>query len=162
LPIYTFTVGGSALDVTTYEFIPGSKYKFVGGSTLNTNHPFFISDQGRLTASSSFDITSRKAYNTGIKVGESLEFQLPLDFSGTLTYYCVPHAEMTKTFKVASSATTTTMTTRFEVSFGNIIISFFVLPMYSVLPEYVYIMILQLKTRTIVNLERKRNRVGFF
>jgi hypothetical protein len=102
------------LDVTTYEFIPGSIYKFVGGPSLSPNHPFFISDLGRVTASSSFVITSTKAYNTGIEVGESLEFQLPLDFAGTLTYYCVPHDVMTKTFKVAGSSST--MNTRIEVS----------------------------------------------
>jgi hypothetical protein len=125
-PYFNFEVDGSALDVESYEFIPGSKYKFVGGSSID-DHPFFVSDQGRLTASS-FDITSTKAYNTGIKVDESLEFQLPSDFSGTLTYYCVPHDIMTNTFKVASP-TTTTMNTRFEVSFEYIInISFCLAP----------------------------------
>lgn len=102
------------MDVESYEFIPGSQYRFVGGASLDDNHPFFISDQGRLTASSSFDITSTKAYNTGIKAGESLNFELPSDFSGTLTYYCVPHTQMTNTFKVASLAST--MDTGFEVS----------------------------------------------
>jgi hypothetical protein len=116
-PYFNFEVDDDNMDVESYEFIPGSKYKFVGGPSLSSFHPFFISDLGRETASSSFVITSTKAYNTGIKVGESLEFQLPSNFSGTLTYYCVPHDEMTNTFNVASPTTTTTMNTPFEVNF---------------------------------------------
>ena len=60
-PYYKFTVGSSTLDVATYEFVRGSKYRFVGGDSSLSNHPFFVSDQGRLTPSSSFSITSTKA-----------------------------------------------------------------------------------------------------
>ena len=104
-PYYKFKVGGSEINVATYEFVRGSKYKFVGEGAGLSVYPFFISDQGRLTASSSFNITSTKAYNTGISAGESLEFQLPSNFEKSLTYYCVPHTSMTNTFKIKPDLT---------------------------------------------------------
>ena len=102
---YKFTVGGSEINVATYEFVRGSKYKFVGEGAGLSVFPFFVSDQGRLTASSSFNITSTKAYNTGISAGESLEFQLPSNFEKSLTYYCATDTEGTNTFKIKPALT---------------------------------------------------------
>jgi hypothetical protein len=101
-PYYTFIIDGSVIDISAYDLIPGGHYKFVR-QPLVTTHPFFISDNGRVTASS-FTISSTKAFNAGIVNGESLEFQLPSDFVGTLTYYCVPHEEMTNTFRILTSS----------------------------------------------------------
>jgi hypothetical protein len=100
-PYYQFSIGGSVIDISTYGLIPGRGYKFVRTSGVTT-HPFFISNNGRVSAST-FTISSTKAYNTGIVGSESLEFQLPSNFTGALTYYCVPHEEMTNTFKILTT-----------------------------------------------------------
>jgi hypothetical protein len=88
-PYYTFTVEGSAVDVASYEFIKGQTYKFV--STGDDVHPFFIGDVYSAGANpgSSFPITSTGTPATGIYDGNSLQFQLPLNFSNILYYYCV-------------------------------------------------------------------------
>ena len=80
-PDYKFKVGGSEINVTTYEFVRGSKYTFVGGDSSLSNHPFFVSDQGRLRASSSFNITSTRAYSCrGItSVPASIKFREIID-----------------------------------------------------------------------------------
>jgi hypothetical protein len=109
LPYYDFTIGGNPID-STYEFIRGLRYKFVKPIPENT-HPFFISNQGPLTAST-FPITSTATFNTGITAGGSLEFQIPSNFVGDLTYYCVLHASiMVKTFTISSTTTTTSKPT---------------------------------------------------
>jgi hypothetical protein len=80
-PYYKFKVGGSTIDVAAYEFVRASKYKFVGGDSSLSNHPFFVSDQGRLRASSSFNITSTRAYSCrGItSVPASIKFREIID-----------------------------------------------------------------------------------
>jgi hypothetical protein len=102
-PYYTFLIDGSVIDISTYELIPGRQYKFVRQSGVTT-HPFFISDNGRMTTSTTFTTSSTSAFNTGIIDGGSLQFQLPSNFAGILTYYCVPHEEMTNTFRIFSTS----------------------------------------------------------
>jgi hypothetical protein len=109
-PYYGFQIiGGNPIDVASYEFIRGTSYRFVDGGASNSGHPFFISDQGRLTAST-FTITSTGTFSTGIPAGGSLQFQLPSTFTGTITYYCVvvSHSNMTNTFKTENATLSTT------------------------------------------------------
>jgi hypothetical protein len=82
-PYYTFTVGGSPIDIASYEFIRGQTYKFV--YTGDSTHPFFINN------ASSFPITSTGTPTTGIYGGNSLQFQIPLNYQlqYPLYYYCV-------------------------------------------------------------------------
>ena len=98
-PYYSFQVEGNPMIVSSYKFIRGNHYKFVDRGTRASAYPFFMSDQGRVTAST-FPINSTGNYRTGIPPGGSLDFQLPLNFAGTLTYYCTTHQQMTNTFKV--------------------------------------------------------------
>jgi hypothetical protein len=99
-PYYGFQIGGNPIDVSSYKFVRGNQYRFVDGGASSSGHPFFVSDQGRLTKST-FTITSTGTFRTGIPAGGKLEFQLPSTFEGTLTYYCVveSHSSMTNTFK---------------------------------------------------------------
>ena len=91
--------GAEPSDYTELKLIPGSTYRFVNGG-VDASHPFFISDGGR-RESSTFDIVSEGSPTSGLSsTVPSLEFTLPADFDGTLTYYCVPHTIMTYTFKV--------------------------------------------------------------
>jgi hypothetical protein len=108
-PFFGFQIDGNSIDVSSYEFVRGNRYRFVDGGARGSGHPFFISDQGRLTAST-FPITSRGTFSEGIPTGGSLEFQLPLGFTGTLSYYCVveSHAFMTNTFIISNAIVSTT------------------------------------------------------
>ena len=45
-PYYKFKVGGSTIDVAAYEFVRGSKYKFVGGDGGLSVYP--LSDSVKL------------------------------------------------------------------------------------------------------------------
>ena len=100
-PYYGFQIGGNPVDISSYQFIRGNRYRFVDGRASGSGHPFFISDQGRVTAST-FAVTSTGTFNTGILSGGSLEFQIPLNFSGSLTYYCVVHPSMTNAFMISN------------------------------------------------------------
>jgi hypothetical protein len=105
-PFYDFRIGGNSIDVSSYEFVRGKHYRFVNDGARVSGHPFFISDQGRLPASN-LTITSGGSFNTGIPEKGSLEFVLPPNFTGTLTYYCV-HAPMTNTFNTSNAIMSTT------------------------------------------------------
>jgi hypothetical protein len=99
-PYYEFLIDGSSIDVSTYQFFRGRRYTF---SKLDNPHPFFVSDQGVMTEST-FTITSQSTFGTGINNEQSLAFQLPSDFEGDLTYYCVLHSTtMAGTFNVLST-----------------------------------------------------------
>jgi hypothetical protein len=66
-------------------------------------HPFFISDQGSKEPSTVIKIYSPKMFDEGIVTGETLQFKIPKNFDGDITYYCVPHWEdMAKTLVIAS------------------------------------------------------------
>jgi hypothetical protein len=108
-PFFDFQIDGNSIDVSSYEFVRGNRYRFVDDGARGSGHPFFISDQGRLTAST-FTITSIGTFSKGIPTGGSLEFQLPLSFTGTLTNYCVveSHAVMTNTFIISNAIVSTT------------------------------------------------------
>jgi hypothetical protein len=99
-PYYDFTIGGNSIEVSTFQFFRGRRYKF---SKPDNDHPFFVSDRGVL-AESTFTIKSQSTFQTGINAGRSLEFQLPSDFEGDLTYYCVPHnTTMVGAFNISST-----------------------------------------------------------
>jgi hypothetical protein len=105
-PYYTFRDSGRKTVPSSYSddlllLVPGSTYRFINGG-VSGSHPFFISDIGRLEAST-FDIVSEGSPTSGLPSGGTLEFQLPADFAGSLYYYCVPHIDMTNTFKVSST-----------------------------------------------------------
>jgi len=108
-PFFGFRISGNSIDVSSYEFVRGNRYKFVDEGARGSGHPFFISDQGRLTAST-FTIASTGTFSEGIPRGGFLEFQLPLNFTGSLTYYCVveSHAIMTNTFNISNAIVSTT------------------------------------------------------
>jgi hypothetical protein len=101
-PFYGFRIGVNSIDVSSYEFVRGNRYRFVDNGANGSGHPFFISDRGRLTAST-FTIKSTGTFTEGIPRDGSLEFQLPPNFTGNLTYYCVLHTNMTNTFNISNA-----------------------------------------------------------
>lgn len=86
-PYYKFN------DVSANEFIfyIGNTYRFI---RQDGGHPFFISDSGYEQPSQTLTITGDGSYNNGITQNQSFNVTIPVDFSGTITYYCTSHTSM--------------------------------------------------------------------
>lgn len=92
-PYYKF----NGISGDEYNFLRGVKYNFI---RQDTGHAFYISDNGVGQVSQILSIIGDGSATTGITVDQSFYFTIPLDFSGTITYYCTAHSNMNKILNI--------------------------------------------------------------
>ena len=93
---------GNAVDLSTYEFLPGHTYHFIDYG-VSASHPFMIGEEY-----GDMDFASVQGGPLNGTLGDVLTLSVPHDFDGNLSVFCTNHSNMEQELTVGEPAPNST------------------------------------------------------
>ncbi|MDC0647059.1 hypothetical protein OAP38_04865 [Opitutales bacterium] len=93
---------GNAVDLSTYEFLPGHTYHFIDYG-VSASHPFMIGEEY-----GDMDFVSVQGGPLNGTLGDVLTLSVPHDFDGNLSVFCTNHSNMEQELTVGEPAPNST------------------------------------------------------